>query len=243
MLFNTAFFVSAVALVSVSAAPLKLSRRAVDPNLVPQFGISAGVNPTGTGDCDGVTNAAGVVVKIPCSCPPNRDDFIAVSSCFPDWKKRPLNFQLIVLERKRRGWSCSQQPWYRSFLPRRQLSGLAARSSECCDRYPAKPPWSRCRMPCCVNDLQCTGRCHSFGSCSSIPTTTASFHCFASTTSPCCPCSRRCQPCSRPRLRSCCRIEPYGHWRLWWNYQPPRCRRQDPMLLPSQPWWLHCCKL
>jgi hypothetical protein len=77
MLFNTAFFVSAVALVSVSAAPLKLSRRAVDPSLVPQFGVSPGVNPTGTGDCDGITNAAGVVVKIPCSCPPNRDDFIA----------------------------------------------------------------------------------------------------------------------------------------------------------------------
>ncbi|KAF4617859.1 hypothetical protein D9613_005720 [Agrocybe pediades] len=77
MLFNTAFFVSAAALVSVSAAPLKLSRRNVDPNLVPQFGIQAGVNPTGTGDCDGVKNAAGVVVKIPCSCPPNRDDFIA----------------------------------------------------------------------------------------------------------------------------------------------------------------------
>jgi len=77
MLFNTALFVSAVALVSVSAAPLRLSRRAVDSSLVPQFGIQAGVNPTGTGDCDGVPNAQGVPVKIPCTCPPNRDDFIA----------------------------------------------------------------------------------------------------------------------------------------------------------------------
>lgn len=51
----------------------------VDPNLVPQFGLQAGLNPTGTGDCDGIKNAAGQVVKIPCSCPPDRDSFIAVS--------------------------------------------------------------------------------------------------------------------------------------------------------------------
>jgi len=48
----------------------------VNPALVPQFGLAAGLNPTGTGDCDGITNAAGQVVKIPCSCPPNRDVFI-----------------------------------------------------------------------------------------------------------------------------------------------------------------------
>ena len=51
----------------------------VNPALVPQFGLAAGLNPTGTGDCDGITNAAGHVVKIPCSCPPNRDVFIKVS--------------------------------------------------------------------------------------------------------------------------------------------------------------------
>jgi hypothetical protein len=48
----------------------------VDPALVPDFGHQAGLNPTGTGDCDGVTNAAGQVVKVPCSCPPDRDTFI-----------------------------------------------------------------------------------------------------------------------------------------------------------------------
>ena len=64
---------------SVSAAPIDLKRRAVDPALVPEFGHPAGLNPTGTGDCDGITNAAGQVVKIPCFCPPNRDEFIAVS--------------------------------------------------------------------------------------------------------------------------------------------------------------------
>lgn len=52
----------------------------VDPALVPQFGLASGLNPTGTGDCDGITNAAGQVVKIPCACPPNRDAFIQVSS-------------------------------------------------------------------------------------------------------------------------------------------------------------------
>lgn len=36
------------------------------------------LNPTGTGDCDGITNAAGQVVKIPCSCPPDRNAFLQV---------------------------------------------------------------------------------------------------------------------------------------------------------------------
>ena len=50
----------------------------VDPNLVPQFGVEAGVNPTGTGDCDGIPNAQGVAIKIPCTCPPDRALFLAV---------------------------------------------------------------------------------------------------------------------------------------------------------------------
>ncbi|KAF8817141.1 hypothetical protein BYT27DRAFT_6946210 [Phlegmacium glaucopus] len=65
---------------SVSAAPVlvrrSLEKRDVDPNLIPQFDHAAGLNPTGTGDCDGVPNAAGVPVKIPCSCPPDRNRFI-----------------------------------------------------------------------------------------------------------------------------------------------------------------------
>ncbi|KAJ7081601.1 hypothetical protein B0H15DRAFT_952958 [Mycena belliarum] len=40
--------------------------------LVPQFGVRSGVNPTGTGDCDGING-----IKIPCSCPPSRESFIA----------------------------------------------------------------------------------------------------------------------------------------------------------------------
>ena len=46
--------------------------------LIPDFGIPANLNPTGTGDCDGVTNPAGTVVKIPCFCPPDRGEFIQV---------------------------------------------------------------------------------------------------------------------------------------------------------------------
>jgi len=60
-------------IIVATAAPLK---RDVDPALVPDFGVQAGVNPTGTGDCDGITNDAGNVVKIPCSCPPDRDAFL-----------------------------------------------------------------------------------------------------------------------------------------------------------------------
>ena len=66
--------------IPVLAAPnFPLVGRDVDPALVPEFGHQAGLNPTGTGDCDGIRNAAGAVVKIPCVCPPNRADFLQVS--------------------------------------------------------------------------------------------------------------------------------------------------------------------
>lgn len=73
MRFISAIFATLSVAVAVSALPVK---RDVDPSLVPEFGVQPGVNPTGTGDCDGITNAAGQVVKIPCSCPPDRDSFI-----------------------------------------------------------------------------------------------------------------------------------------------------------------------
>jgi len=63
---------------AVSASPLEHSKRDVDPTLIPQFGFQAGVNPTGTGDCDGaVKDASGNPVKIPCACPPDRNLFIS----------------------------------------------------------------------------------------------------------------------------------------------------------------------
>jgi len=68
--------ITLVALVEVvSSAPF--FKRAVDPALVPEFGLQAGLNPTGTGDCDGVPGANGQPIKIPCSCPPDRAAFIA----------------------------------------------------------------------------------------------------------------------------------------------------------------------
>ncbi|KAJ7805189.1 hypothetical protein B0H14DRAFT_3485363 [Mycena olivaceomarginata] len=65
----TSTLVFAVLALGVSAIPLE--KRGVNPALVPQFGVKAGVNPTGTGDCDGINK-----IKIPCSCPPSRDSFI-----------------------------------------------------------------------------------------------------------------------------------------------------------------------
>jgi len=73
MKFFLTFAFLATSTTVITAAPV---RRDVDPSLVPEFGLQAGLNPTGTGDCDGITNAAGQVVKIPCSCPPDRDAFI-----------------------------------------------------------------------------------------------------------------------------------------------------------------------
>ncbi|KAI0731554.1 hypothetical protein C8Q72DRAFT_776083 [Fomitopsis betulina] len=47
------------------------SNGTAEASLVPAFGITAGQNATGTGDCDGNNG-----VKIPCFCPPDRDGFI-----------------------------------------------------------------------------------------------------------------------------------------------------------------------
>ncbi|KAF7337666.1 hypothetical protein MSAN_02240100 [Mycena sanguinolenta] len=54
--------VSAVLTLRVSALPVE--KRVVDANLVPEFGATAGVNPTGTGDCDG-NNARFLVSALP----------------------------------------------------------------------------------------------------------------------------------------------------------------------------------
>lgn len=80
--FNTLFASALVA--SVSAVPIHVQRDSglslaqIDA-LTPQFGFSSGVNPTGTGDCDGaVKGSNGAPIKVPCSCPPPRDIFIQV---------------------------------------------------------------------------------------------------------------------------------------------------------------------
>lgn len=63
---------------SVAPAPLASGSAPVNPTLVPQFGHTAGLDPTGTGNCAGITNSAGTVIEVPCSCPPNRNSFIQV---------------------------------------------------------------------------------------------------------------------------------------------------------------------
>ena len=47
--------------------------------LAPPLGFESGVNPTGTGDCDGAINGTdGKPIKIPCDCPPAQDVYISV---------------------------------------------------------------------------------------------------------------------------------------------------------------------
>ncbi|KAL7279514.1 hypothetical protein PYCCODRAFT_1439817 [Trametes coccinea BRFM310] len=74
MKFST--FVLSAAAIAVSVSSRPLARRDVNPDLVPQFGVQPGVNPDGTGNCDGILGANGKPILIPCQCPPPRDQFI-----------------------------------------------------------------------------------------------------------------------------------------------------------------------
>ncbi|KAH9925716.1 hypothetical protein B0H21DRAFT_142301 [Amylocystis lapponica] len=76
----TALLFSAALLTPALSRPLKgrsIRLRDVDPSLIPEFGVQPGVNPDGTGNCDGVNGANGQPIKIPCACPPDRNQFIA----------------------------------------------------------------------------------------------------------------------------------------------------------------------
>jgi len=77
MKFSLSIAFATLALATSMASARPHLKRDVDPALIPQFGFSAGLNPTGTGDCDGAVNGAnGLPIKIPCSCPPDRVSFI-----------------------------------------------------------------------------------------------------------------------------------------------------------------------
>jgi hypothetical protein len=54
-------------------ALLQSGTPSVDPYSVPSFDVTPGVNPTPTGDCDGINGT-----PIPCSCPPDRTFFVEV---------------------------------------------------------------------------------------------------------------------------------------------------------------------
>jgi len=80
MKFIYAVFALSAVVSSVSATPTLFNRyikRDVPSDLIPQFGVTAGLNPSGTGDCDGVDGPTGQPIKIPCDCPPPREQFIA----------------------------------------------------------------------------------------------------------------------------------------------------------------------
>jgi len=77
MKFLSNFVPLGVLATTVTSIPI--ARRDVNGALVPQFGLLSGVNPTGTGDCDGaVKGANGQPIKVPCSCPPDRPTFINI---------------------------------------------------------------------------------------------------------------------------------------------------------------------
>lgn len=71
----TTFVLSFAVVLSASVISLPI-KRDVDPSLIPEFGVDQNVNPDGTGNCDGV-DVNGTPAKIPCSCPPDRDTFVA----------------------------------------------------------------------------------------------------------------------------------------------------------------------
>ena len=81
-----AISLSLVALVLPAlSAPLDLKRQTGVPDaatitrLAPDLGFTAGLNPTGSGDCDGAVNGPdGKPIKVPCSCPPAPDVYIPV---------------------------------------------------------------------------------------------------------------------------------------------------------------------
>lgn len=48
-------------------------------SLAPELGFESGLNPTGSGDCDGAVNGTdGRPIKIPCACPPPQDVYLDV---------------------------------------------------------------------------------------------------------------------------------------------------------------------
>lgn len=67
MKYTTALFAAGAFVAAVSSVPV---RRGVPANLIPAFGVTAGTDPDGTGNCVGINN-----ILIPCSCPPDLTTF------------------------------------------------------------------------------------------------------------------------------------------------------------------------
>jgi len=63
---------------ATSPTPSSTSDEATIRSLAPSLGFQSGLNPTGTGDCDGAVNGAnGQPVKIPCTCPPPQEEYLS----------------------------------------------------------------------------------------------------------------------------------------------------------------------
>jgi hypothetical protein len=67
----SACLTSSLADVSLGIDPTVSANPTLDAYLVPDFGIHAGQSPDGSGTCLGLNNA-----RIPCNCPPDRQEFI-----------------------------------------------------------------------------------------------------------------------------------------------------------------------
>lgn len=103
MKFNVIFLSFSSIILSVTGIPIppnnntKIKRASIDSSLIPQFGVQSGVNPTGTGDCDGIKGPNGQVVKIPCSCPPDRNTFIQVRFLKNTTKKKEMFSWVFII--------------------------------------------------------------------------------------------------------------------------------------------------
>ena len=112
MRFTTLLSLATLILPGLSA-PLKVKRQSEVPDaatitrLAPGLGFTAGLNPTGSGDCDGAVNGAdGKPIKVPCSCPPAPDVYIPVrlphiSVLSPT---NVITCGLLGFDQKRSGW-------------------------------------------------------------------------------------------------------------------------------------------
>ncbi|KAG1730577.1 hypothetical protein EDB19DRAFT_1856163 [Suillus lakei] len=75
--FSTIILAGSVVAIPFRVLPLQ-SKRDVNPALVPSFGWQSGVNPDGTGNCDGAVNGTnGKPILVPCQCPPNSTFFLS----------------------------------------------------------------------------------------------------------------------------------------------------------------------
>jgi hypothetical protein len=88
-------------------------------SLAPELGFQSGVNPTGTGDCDGAVDGAdGKPIKVPCSCPPPQDVYLDVR-CSLSYRVPCSGVLLLFIGtgKERSGGNRCEQPFSQSFIP------------------------------------------------------------------------------------------------------------------------------